>query len=116
MYRFYAYALLPAMITFLTYQLLKSPDVLLKLRAEIEEVLEDRPITLDDIPRMPYTVAVLRETLRIHPPGAGRIVRCLEPTTIGNGKYAITPGERIFIHVGSTNRDPTVWGDDVRPS
>ena len=104
------------MLTFLTYQLLKYPDVLLKLRAEIDEVLEDRPITLDDIPRMPYTVAILRETLRTQPPTVARFVRCLELTTIGNGKYAVTPEDRIILNNISTNRDPAVWGDEVRPS
>jgi len=101
------------MLTFLTYEVLKHPDVLLKLRAEIDEVLGDRPITLNDISKMPYTIAVLREILRIQPPAAARTVHCLEPTTIGNGKYAITPDDNIIINAISTNRDPAVWGDDV---
>ena len=104
------------MLTFLTYELLKHPGALLKLRAEIDEVLGDQPITLNDISKMPYTVAVLRETLRVHPPVVVRTVRCLEPTTIGNGKYAVTPDDKITINVISANRDPAVWGDDVRPS
>ena len=104
------------LLTFLTYQLLKSPDVLLKLRAEIDEVLEDKPITPDDIPKMPYTVAVLREVIRIQPPLVGRSAHCLEPTTIGNGKYVIAPDDRIIINLISTGRDPAIWGDDVRPS
>ena len=65
---------------------------------------------------MPYTVAVMREVLRIYPPVAIRTVHCLKPTTIGNGKYAITPDDHIVINVASTNQDPAVWGDDVRPS
>jgi len=104
------------MLTFLTYEVLKRPDVLRKLRAEIDEVLGDRHITLDDISKMPYTVAALREVLRIQPPAAARAVHCLEPTTIGNGKYAITPDDHIMINAICTNRDPAVWGDDVRPS
>ena len=104
------------MLTFLTYEVLKHPDVLSKLRAEIDEVLGDQPITPNNISEMPYTVAVMREVLRIHPPGVTRTVHCLEPTTIGNGKYAITPDDDIVISVASTNRDPAIWGDDVRPS
>ena len=104
------------MLTFLTYEVLRRPDVLLKLRAEIDEVLGDQPITLNDISKMPYTVAVMRETLRIRPSAVARAVHCLEPTTIGNGKYAITPDDNIMINAISTHRDPAVWGDDVRPS
>jgi cytochrome P450/NADPH-cytochrome P450 reductase len=104
------------MLTFLTYEVLKRPEVLLKLRAEIDEVLGDKPITLNDVSKMPYTTAVLREILRVQPPAAARAVHCLEPTTIGSGKYAITPDDHIMINAISTNRDPAVWGDDVRPS
>jgi len=104
------------MLTFLTYEVLKHPDVLCKLRAEIDEVLGDQPITPNSISEMPYTVAVMREVLRIHPPVAIRTVHCLEPTTIGNGKYAITPDDHIVINAAFTNRDPAVWGDDVGPS
>jgi len=101
------------MLTFLTYEVLKRPDVLLKLRAEIDEVLGDQPVTLNDISKMPYTVAVMREILRFRPPATARAVRCLEPTTIGNGKYALTPDDNVMINAISTNRDPAVWGDDV---
>jgi len=104
------------MLTFLTYEVLKHPHVLLKLRGEIDEVLGDQPITLNDIPKMPYTLAVMREILRFRPPASIRVVHCLEPTTLGNGKYAVTPDEHITVNATSTNRDPAVWGDDVRPS
>ena len=106
----------PAMLTFLTYEVLKRPDVLLKLRAEIDEVLGDQPIALGDVSKMPYTVAVLKEILRFHPPAAARFVHCLEPTTIGKGKYALTPDDHILINSISTNRDPKVWGNDVHSS
>jgi cytochrome P450/NADPH-cytochrome P450 reductase len=44
------------MLTFIVYQLLKNPDALAKLRAEIDEVLGDQPIQLTDIGKMPYTI------------------------------------------------------------
>ena len=101
------------MLTSLTYELLKHPDVLLKLRAEIDEVLGDQPIALNDISKMPYTSAVLRETLRFHPPAPIRYVHCFEPTTIGNGKYTLNPDDHVLINTISTHRDPAVWGDNV---
>ena len=104
------------MLSFFTYEVLKHPDVLFKLRAEIDEVLGDQPITLNDIPKMPYTTAAMREILRFRPPASSRFVHCVEPTTIGNGKYAITPDDHIMISAVATNRDPAVWGDDVRSS
>ena len=99
----------------MTYEVLKHPEVLLKLRTEIDEVLGDRPVSLEDLPKLPYTVAVLRETLRFRPPASTRSIFPAEDTTIGNGKYAVTSGDIITVNVTQVHRDPEVWGDDVRP-
>ena len=101
------------MLTFVTYEVVKHPDALLKLRTEIDEVLGDRPVSLDDLSKMPYTVAVMRESLRLHPPASTRSVFPLEATTIGGGKYAVTPEDTLTINVGQVHCDPEIWGDDV---
>lgn len=102
-----------AMLTFVTYEVLKHPGVLLKLRTEIDEVLGDRQVSLEDLAKMPYTVAVMRETLRFRPPATTRSVFPKEATTIGNGKYPIGPGDTILVNVTQVHRDPEIWGDDV---
>lgn len=99
----------------MTYEVLKHPEVLLKLRAEIDEVLGDRLVSLEDLSKMSYTVAVLRETLRLWPPSSNRSVYPVDATTVGNGKYAVAPGDIITVNVTQIHRDPEVWGDDVRP-
>ena len=101
------------MLSFVTYEVLKHPEVLLKLRTEIDEVLGDRTVSLEDLPKMPYTVAVMREALRLRPPASTRSVSPVEPTTIGNGKYAVTPQDTILINAVQVHCDPEVWGDDV---
>lgn len=103
-----------ALLTFVTYEVMKHPEVLLKLRAEIDQVLGDRQVSLEDLPKLPYTVAVLRETLRLRPPASTRSVYPEEATTIGNGKYAVTPEDIITVNVTQVQRDPKIWGDDVR--
>ena len=35
-----------------------------RFRAEIDEVLGDRRATVDDLSRLPYTEAIIQETLR----------------------------------------------------
>lgn len=99
----------------MTYEVLKHPEVLLKLRAEIDEVLGDRPVSPEDLSKMSYTVAVLRETLRLWPPSSNRSVCPVDATTVGNGKYAVVPGDIITVNITQVHRDPEVWGDDVRP-
>ena len=101
------------MLTFVTYEVLKHPEVLLKLRAEIDEVLGDRPVSLEDLPKMPYTLAVMRETLRLRPPASTRSVNPKEATTLGGGKYAVTPEDNILVNVTQVHRDPEIWGNDV---
>lgn len=61
-----------------TYYLLKNPDVLNKLNTEVRTTLHTaKDINLTALSKMPYLLAVLEESLRMHPPvpaGFGRRV------------------------------------------
>jgi cytochrome P450 len=50
------------------YLLSQHPDVEARLHNEIDSNLCDRVITLDDVPKLRYTSAVLREAMRLYPP------------------------------------------------
>ncbi|KAJ7187245.1 fatty acid hydroxylase [Mycena filopes] len=85
------------MLSFMVYFLLKNPEKMRKLRVEVDEVLGDRPAQYEDFAKLPYLIAVMRETLRLTPSGAS-------PRHDPNrGHHA-----RWKIH-----RDPAVWGDDA---
>ncbi|KAJ7218356.1 fatty acid hydroxylase [Mycena pura] len=101
------------MMTFMVYYLLKHPEKMRKLRAEIDEVLGERLIQYDDFGKLPYLIAVMRETLRLSSTVPVRAVTSLEDTTIGGGKYAIKKGDTITIQAWQMQRDPAVWGDDA---
>jgi cytochrome P450 len=49
------------------YLLSLHPEAEAKLHAELDEVLGDRPPTVDDLPRLRYTDQVINETLRLYP-------------------------------------------------
>ncbi len=52
-----------------TWHLLaQNPAAEARLHAELAEVLGDRPVTADDLTRLPYTQAVFEEALRLYPP------------------------------------------------
>jgi cytochrome P450 / NADPH-cytochrome P450 reductase len=55
------------MLSFTFYELLKNPNVLRKLRQEIDSVLEYRIPTVRDIPNLHYLDQVMKESLRLHP-------------------------------------------------
>ncbi|KAF7338953.1 Fatty acid hydroxylase [Mycena venus] len=80
------------MLTFAIYHLLRTPAALRKVRAEIDTVIADRPATVEDLGKMPYLTAVMRETLRLTPTAAKRGVTPLQDTTLGGGKVFCQSG------------------------
>lgn len=61
----------------------------------------------------PSNLAVLRETLRLQPTAAIRVVYPLEDTVVGRGKYFVKAGQAIALQIWDSHRDPSVWSDDV---
>ncbi|KAF7351739.1 Fatty acid hydroxylase [Mycena sanguinolenta] len=101
------------MMTFMVYFLLKNPETMRKLRAQIDEVLGDRPVQYEDFSKLPYLIAVMRETLRLAATAPMRSAQPLEDTTIGGGKYTIKKETTIVIQAWELHRDPAIWGDDA---
>ena len=54
-------------LTWVWYLLSKHPDVRVKLHAELDEVLEGRMPTAEDVPNLPYTRMIIEETMRLYP-------------------------------------------------
>ncbi|KAF9263923.1 bifunctional P-450/NADPH-P450 reductase [Marasmius fiardii PR-910] len=101
------------MMSFMTYYLLKHPSTMRKLQTEVDEVLGGEPAQYQDLSRMPYLIAVMRESLRLSPTAPMRSVTALEDTTLLNGKYAVEAGTPLTINTWQMHRDPAVWGDDA---
>jgi len=98
----------------MVYFLLKNPDTLRKVRAEIDTVLEGRPMQAEDMDKLPYLEAVMRETLRLAPTAPARSVRALHEETLGNGKHSIPTDANLVVHTWIMQKDPAIWGEDVR--
>ncbi|KAJ7640087.1 fatty acid hydroxylase [Mycena polygramma] len=101
------------MMTFMVYYLLKNPDTMRKLGAQVDEVLGGRPVQCEDFANLPYLIAVMRETLRLGPTAPIRETSPLEDTTIGGGKYSVKRDAPILILIWELHRDPAIWGDDA---
>ncbi|KAI0629781.1 fatty acid hydroxylase [Trametes polyzona] len=100
------------MLTFTVYYLLKNPEAMRKLREEIETKIGDRPMTSQDVNKLPYLLAVMRESLRLGPTAPARNVAPLEDTMLG-GKYFVEKGTSIIVNTYNAHRDPAVWGEDA---
>ena len=79
------------------------PDLQRRVRTEVRSEVGARPITGDDVARLPFTGAVLHETLRLYPPiwGFGR--SALRDTELG--PYVIPSGTTIFASQWVLHRD-----------
>jgi cytochrome P450/NADPH-cytochrome P450 reductase len=53
------------------------------------------------------------KSMRLYPPATARGVVPHEDTTLCNGKYAVKAGQIIGIQSMITQRDTTVFGEDV---
>ncbi|KAG1362259.1 Cytochrome P450 71A1 [Cocos nucifera] len=98
-------------------ELARSPKALKRVQDEIREILGNRSkVTEDDISKMNYLKAVIKETLRLHPPSPlGGPRESLEETKIRG--YEIPKKARIIVNVFSVARDPEFWEEahEFRP-
>jgi len=70
----------------------------------LHSILGDREPMPEDLPRLRYTVMVLKESMRLYPAvwGIGR--KAIADCEIGG--YRVTEGTNIFIFQSLTQRDP----------
>ncbi|RJE26772.1 bifunctional P-450 NADPH-P450 reductase [Aspergillus sclerotialis] len=107
------------MLSFLFYYLLKNPSAYKKAQEEVDTVIGRRKITVEDLSKLPYITAVMRETLRLKSTAPLFAVHAHpeknkeSPVTLGNGKYVLNENEPIAIILSKLHRDPKVYGPDA---
>jgi len=119
-------------LTFTWYLLSQNPEKAEKMRAELDRVLSTigkdgviepeqtrrseirdpqsggvRPPTIDDLPNLKYTEAVLAESMRLYPPAwaVGRLA--LEEHAFGG--YNVPQGALVLVSPFVAGRDPRFW-------
>jgi cytochrome P450 len=55
-------------LTWTWYELGRHPGALTRLEEEVRRVVGDRPVTADDLPNLPWNLAVIEEAMRLYPP------------------------------------------------
>jgi cytochrome P450 len=91
-------------------ELLNHPEAFHKVRNEIESVTQNvRLVEESDIPNMPYLQAVVKETLRLYPPGPVTTRECNQDCKI-NG-FDIPAKTAVAINLYAIMRDPEIWED-----
>jgi len=90
-------------LTWTWYALSQHPDVEAKMHAELDSVLAGRRPSAADLPRLPYTRAVLAESMRLYPPVWGMGRRALTAHTLGG--YDIPRDSLVIVSPFITQRD-----------
>ncbi|XP_051136969.1 premnaspirodiene oxygenase-like [Andrographis paniculata] len=92
-------------------EMIKNPRVLRKAQQEVRRVLDGKEIFEQmDIEKLSYLKTVIKETLRLHPPGPLLCPRrCREQSRIDG--YDIPVNTIVMINVWAIGRDPDIWLD-----
>jgi len=91
------------MLTYALWQLGRNPDLQSRARAEVA-ALGDRELTAADVAALPYTVAVLHESLRLCPPGPANPRTAKRDIDVDG--YRVPAGSVVIFGVYAVQRDP----------
>jgi cytochrome P450 len=94
-------------MTWLWYQLSKSPGVARRVRQEVQETIGSSVVTLSELNRLRYTTAVIEESFRLFPPVWVIPRQAIENDEIDG--YHIPAGSGVIISPYVIHRHPTYW-------
>jgi cytochrome P450 len=99
-------------LTWTFYLLSRHPEVAGKVRAEVVQALGGGLPTYQDLGRMPYTLQVLKESMRLYPPVYAVSRRAVEDVPVDD--FVIRRGTILFINIYAMHRNPQLYPDPER--
>ncbi|KAH6772007.1 hypothetical protein C2S51_010411 [Perilla frutescens var. frutescens] len=91
-------------------ELLRHPKVMEKLQSEVRGIVQHKhDITDDDIERMHYLKAVIKETFRFHPPIPLQVRMARGDVNIMG--YDVAEGTVVMTNAWAIGRDPMSWDE-----
>ncbi|MCL7046260.1 hypothetical protein MKW94_003066 [Papaver nudicaule] len=92
-------------------EVVRNPEVMRKAIHEISQFVGyNRKIEESDIQRLPYLGAVIKEAMRLHPPGPLLLPRSTVEDTEFMG-YIIPKDTAVVVNVWGIGRDSALWDD-----
>lgn len=88
------------------------PEIQLKAQAEIENIVgSSRVVSDSDIPNLPYLQAIVKECLRVHPPGPLLSWARLAIHDVHVGDHFVPAGTTAMVNMWAITHDEKVWSD-----
>lgn len=108
----------PCLLATAIFLLLRNPDVVARARRELDAVAPGRQLTAQDLHRLEYVQAVVRESLRLSFAAPGFNIEPIPcesgaPVLLAGGKYQVAHNQAIIIVMAGVNRDASVFEDPL---
>lgn len=88
------------------------PEIQLKAQAEIENIVgSSRVVSDSDIPNLPYLQAIVKECLRVHPPGPLLSWARLAIHDVHVGGHFVPAGTTAMVNMWAITHDEKVWSE-----
>ncbi|MGH3643375.1 MAG: cytochrome P450 [Mycobacterium sp.] len=97
-------------LTYAMWELGRHPDIQARVAREVA-ALPDRTLEPDDVAQLSYTVQVLKESLRLCPPGPTGTRMATRDVVVGG--YRVPAGTMLIVARLAVQRDPTLWSDPL---
>ncbi|XP_061370370.1 cytochrome P450 78A3-like isoform X2 [Gastrolobium bilobum] len=103
------------LIEWILARIVLHPEVQEKVQAELDRVIGggSRDIREEDVTAMVYLPAVVKEVLRLHPPGPLLSWARLAITNTTIDGYHVPAGTTAMVNMWAITRDPEVWRDPL---
>ncbi|XP_054809530.1 flavonoid 3'-monooxygenase CYP75B137-like [Prosopis cineraria] len=101
-------------IDFALAHIINEPEVMKRVQEELDNIVgRENTVEESHIHKLPCLLAVMKETLRLHPALPLLVPHCPSETTIIEG-YTVPKGSRVFVNVWAIHRDPLIWNNPLQ--
>ncbi len=102
-------------LVWMLYLMSRHPDVVAKMRDELDALVGDRSLCVDDLAKLPYLEMVVKESMRILPAVWSFMKETIEDVELGD--YRVPKGSTIFISPYVTQHNPLYFPEpeEFRP-
>jgi cytochrome P450 len=99
-------------LTWTWYLLSQHPAVYQRVIDEVDAALGGRPATVADLPNLPYSEQVIKESMRLYPAVSGVNRRAIEDVTIGG--YTVPKDTEISVATWAMHRSPRYFDNPLQ--